>query len=141
MSESIDNFDSYRIPSKKIRRNRKSFFDLKKKRDEPVKLWCTHVQNSIDGCAFGKLTEILLIDKFFCELNDRELESFQSTKTWTLQQLTENLFGHSIDTAWIDSGNAQNENDNDVLTECHEPQLDAVKYETVSISNIYCNCI
>lgn len=93
-------FDScikYKIPSKKIRHNRRLFHGLKKKRNELVNEWLNRVQDRANRCEFEKFSEILLIDKFFCELSDDdEIKSFQGTDTWTLNQLNEHFSCQSI---------------------------------------------
>lgn len=79
----------YKIPSNKIRRNRKLFCGLKKKHDELINAWFIRVQSRINRCEFEKFTEVLLIDKFFCELSDDEIKTFKTTDTWSLKQLNE----------------------------------------------------
>lgn len=137
MSEAIVIFDPYEIPSNKIRRNRKFFYGLKKKRDESIEIWFNCVRSSIDGCEFAKLGEILLVDKFFSEIDNNELKSFKNAKTWSLKQLNEYFVGHEIDTVWVNSGDGSNENETDVRQRGQESQSDAVKCEIVSILKIY----
>lgn len=119
MFETIFDLISYKIPSNKIRNNRKVFYGMKKKRNEIAKIWFNRVQSRINCCEFAKLTEIILIDKFFCELSNNEIKSFQGTETWSLKQLNEYFFGQ-----------------NDV-NECQKSPLVAIKYEAVSTLNIY----
>lgn len=79
----------YKIPSLKVRYNRKIFCGLKKKRNELVNDWFNRVQDRINRCEFENISEVLLIDKFFCELNDDEIKPFLDTDTWSLNQLNE----------------------------------------------------
>lgn len=127
---SVD-FGSYKIPSKNIRKNRKVFYGLKKKRGELIEKWFDRVQSRINCCEFAKLTEILLIDKFFCELGNDELKSFQGSENWSLKQLNEYFFGQNIDTVRISSHLANTESDVD---QCQMSPSEAVKYEIVSLA-------
>lgn len=132
MVEPIVDFDSYQIPSNKIRRNRKVFYGLKKKRGERIKTWFNRIQSRIDCCEFANLAEILSIDKFFCELDSNELKSFQGIEIWSLQQLNAYFFGQNVDTVWINSQHEINENGNDIDQGQKSPS-EAVKYEIVSM--------
>lgn len=133
MIESIVDFDPYKVPSNKIRQNRKVFYGLKKNRGERIKTWFNRVRSRVDCCAFAKLTEILLIDKFLCELGKEEIRSFQNTETWSLKQLNEYFSGRNADTG--KKSHSKN-NDNDV-DQCQEfAPLETVKYEIVSIVKI-----
>lgn len=79
----------YKIPSLKIRYNRRIFCGLRKKRQELTDVWFDRVQDRINRCEFAQFTEVLLIDKFFCELSDDEIKPFLGTDTWSLKQLSE----------------------------------------------------
>lgn len=120
MFEATFDLISYKIPSNEIRHNRKSFYGLKKKRNELAEIWFNRVQSRINDCEFAKLTDIVLLDKFFCELNNDEIKSFQCTEIWSLKQLNDYFFGQ-----------------NDV-NECQMVvPLAAVKHEIVSIAKMY----
>lgn len=132
MDESI--FDSgikYKIPSNKTRRNRSLFHGLKKNRRELIKKWFQRVQSHISHCEFEKLTEILLIDKFFCELNDEEIKSFQGTDTWTLNQLNEYFSCRNIH--FECANEAPNGNDGNQFDDDQPFPFPAIEYEDVSI--------
>lgn len=117
----------YKIPSNQIRRNRKVFYGLKKKRDELINLWFNRVQSHINGCEFGKLTEILFIDKFFCELSNDEINSFQATETWSLKQLKEYSVSQNVNTEYTNSQIANDKN----VDQRQKLLLEAVKNEVV----------
>lgn len=115
----------YKIPSNKIRHNRKIFCGLKKKRDELIDVWFKRVQNRINCCEFAKFAEVLLIDKFFCELSEDEIKSFQGTDTWSLKQLDEYFRSPNINTECTST------NDENVQQTQRLP-LEVVKNEIVS---------
>lgn len=124
----------YKIPSNKIRRNRKLFCGLKKKHDELINVWFNRVQSRINRCEFAKFTEVLLIDKFFCELSDDEIKSFQGTETWSLKQLNEYFSSQNINIECADTHTA-----NDDVGRTQRLPLEVVKHEVVSIvSNSKC---
>lgn len=79
----------YKIPTLKIRYNRKLFCGLRKKRLEHTDVWFDRVHDQINRCEFAQFTEILLVDKFFCELSEDEIQPFLETDTWSLKQLNE----------------------------------------------------
>lgn len=119
----------YKIPSFKIRYNRKVFYGLKKKRDEVMDVWFNRVQNRISCCEFGKLTEIILIDKFFCELSNEEIKSFRGTESWSLNQLKEFSFSQGINTECTNSHITNDKN----VDQRQKLLLEAVKNEVVCI--------
>lgn len=98
MTTSTQNVQPYKIPSPKIRHNRKLFYGLYRKFEEPIEKWLKRVEIRINRCDFAKLTEYFLIDKFVGELNDVEFDVMQSTRrTWSLKQLREYILDERND--------------------------------------------
>lgn len=120
----------YKVPPKEIRLNRRTFYGLQKGRGELIKVWFDRVQSQINCCEFAKLTEVLLIDKFFCELGNDEMKSFQDTETWSLKKLNEYFFDQNVDTAHMHSYDNTNDENND---ESQKSPIEALKFKFVSI--------
>lgn len=89
MADHDCNLYLYTIPSSTILENRKLFYALKRESDERTQTWLKRIQWHINRCAFPKIIEFLLIDKFMCDLNFNELEFTRRIETWTLSQLYE----------------------------------------------------
>lgn len=92
MSNVTENFHLYKLPSPKIRHHRKNFFCMHRKFAEPIGKWLKRIENRINRCDFAKLTEYLLIDKFFSELDKQEMDAVQHKRqSWSLKQLRKYL--------------------------------------------------
>lgn len=109
----------YKIPSLRVRYNRKIFCGLKKKRNELVNDWFNRVQDRINRCEFEKFTEVLLIDKFFCELSDDEIKPYLDTDTWSLKQLDE-YFSSQSSQIIIDTERTNTHIANDGNVDCRQ---------------------
>lgn len=106
MAELDCNLYSYTIPSNTILENRKLFYTMKRERNERTQAWLKRVQWHINRCAFPKIIEFLLIDKFMCELHFNEIEFIRRIETWTLNQLLEYFVDDKIaDGEWVNDAN------------------------------------
>lgn len=92
MAGTASKFNSYRVPSDGIQRNRRVFYGLRRKSDETISQWLNRAQSYISHCEFSTYKEFLLIDRFVCGLNANELESIKNVnKTWTVKQLLKHV--------------------------------------------------
>lgn len=83
----------YKIPSDdSVIENRKLFYSLQRKNSETICKWFNRLQNSIDGCKFGAKNDSYFIDKFFNELNEREIEKLGRAKKWSKAKLKAIIF-------------------------------------------------
>lgn len=93
MLKAMTNLNVYKIPSNKIRQNRKSFLNLHRNDAEPINLWLDRVESAINRCEYPVFAKFLLIDKFVSEINDDEIElmlrSDVRRRTWSYKQLRE----------------------------------------------------
>lgn len=88
MAKSMRTMHSYKMPSPEIRYNRKKFYDLHRRFEEPIEKWLKRIETRINHCDFAEFTEYLLIDKFVGDLNDLEFEVMRNTRlTWSFKQL------------------------------------------------------
>lgn len=85
----------YKPPKKEILKNRKAFYDLKRKKSESTDKWLERIQKCIDCCDFPKFMEFILIDRFVCGLNKTEMEIILKTENWSLKQLLEHFLNQS----------------------------------------------
>lgn len=77
----------YEIPDSTIIEHRIEFYSMHKESTEALEKWLHRVRNSVDYCQFGTLRDFLLMDKFFCELNDDEIQILNNTETWLFNEL------------------------------------------------------
>lgn len=106
MVEVNSNFYLYKVPSIAILENRKQFYALKRETDERTETWLKRIQWHIKRCAFPKIIEFLLIDKFMCELNFNEMDFMRHMEAWTLNQLLEYFADDKIvDGQWMNDAN------------------------------------
>lgn len=93
MLKAMTNLNSYKIPTKKIREQRKIFHDLHRIDDESIELWLNRVESVTNRCEFPVFAKFMLIDKFACELNDDEIELMLQCdvrrRTWSYKQVRE----------------------------------------------------
>lgn len=114
MSNTTENLHFYKIVSPKIRHNRKLFYSLLRKFEEPIEKWLNRIETRINRCDFAKFSEYILLDKFFSELNKEEIDIIGCERqTWTIKQLRQYLWVENIDTAHI-GGNATFSNNRNV---------------------------
>lgn len=92
MSTKPENLHSFKIPTAKNRYYRRAFYGLHRRFEEQIDKWLKRIENRIGLCGFDKLTEYLLLDKFFSELNNDEIAAIQSERqTWSSKKLHEYL--------------------------------------------------
>lgn len=75
MANSVNNLNSYKIPTVEILQNRREFYGLQRKYDDNTTTWLKRIENCIRCCEFPAFVEYLLIDRFVCGLNANELKS------------------------------------------------------------------
>lgn len=109
MVDTVCDWRVYRTPSNEILRNRRTFYGLQRRIQEPVQQWLKRIQTGIRGCEFPKIIEFLLIDRFVCGLNSTELKSIRRVHTWTLKQLMEMFLTQNIESDPIESNSAHDE--------------------------------
>lgn len=133
----MDNVHLYKTPSPKMRHNRKVFYGLHRKFAEPIEKWLKRVENRISRCNFAEFTEFLLIDKFFSELDNSEMDILQSERrTWSIKKLWEYLWVENVDAkpAKDTEGNAPTfDKRNGKSTEI--VSVDLMDYESVCLLN------
>lgn len=96
MVDSVSDWNVYKTPSKQILRNRRAFYGLQRKAQEPVEQWLKRIQSSIRCCEFPSIIEFLLIDRFVCGLNRNELKTIQCVQNWTVNQLIDMFSNQNI---------------------------------------------
>lgn len=89
MVDTVCDWNVYKTPSSEVLRNRRAFYGLQRKSEEPVQQWLKRVQSSIWCCEFPTIIEFLLIDRFVCGLNSKELKTLRRTHSWTAKRLVE----------------------------------------------------
>lgn len=95
MVDTAQKWDLYKAPKDKILENRKAFYGLQRKCNEPTDKWLKRVQNCISRCEFPIFVEFLLIDRFVCALNKTEIGIIRGTDTWSLKKLLECFLDHT----------------------------------------------
>lgn len=89
--------DLYKAPKKEILKNRKAFYELKRRKSESIDKWLQRIQKCIDCCDFPDFVEFLVIDRFVCSLNKAEMEIILNTEAWSLKQLLEHFLNRNGD--------------------------------------------
>lgn len=87
----------YKAPKKEILKNRKAFYELKRRKSETTDKWLQRIKKCIDCCDFPMFIEFLVIDRFVCGLNKTEMEIILNTEAWSLKQLLENFLNRNGD--------------------------------------------
>lgn len=94
----MTDLNAYKMPNKKIREQRKVFYDLHRNDDEPMPLWLNRVEGVSNRCEFPVFAKFMLIDKFVSALNDDEVEMIIQSdvrrRTWSYKQLREYALNH-----------------------------------------------
>lgn len=107
MLKAMTTLNEYKIPSKKIRDQRKIFYDLHRIDDEMSESWLNRVENATNRCEFPVFAKFLLIDKFMCDLTDGEIELILQSdvrrRTWSYKQLRECISNHKNDAPHIET--------------------------------------
>lgn len=137
MLKAMTTLNSYKIPTKKIRDQRKVFYDLHRNDAEPCDLWLKRVESAINRCEFPVFAKFLLIDKFTCELTNDEIEliiqSDVRRRTWSYKQLREFILNHKKDMQNIE---IKTKPDNVVQPNDEVILLNVVKSEPVRIQSL-----
>lgn len=136
MLKAMTNLNSYKIPTQKIRDQRKIFYDLHRNDAEPSDLWLKRVESAINRCEYPVFAKFLLIDKFMCELNADEIEliiqSDVRRRTWSYKQLGECILNCKKVMPHIESNTIP---DNAVQPNDAKIPLDIVKTEPVRVNH------
>lgn len=82
---SLSNF--YQTPTDTVLQHRNAFYSIQKETTEPVVDWFCRIRGAIEHCNFGDLDNFLVIDKFFCGLDDNAKRLLRQTNTWSAEQL------------------------------------------------------
>lgn len=97
MVDSSSSLSLYKVTEHETLKNRRAFYDLRKKFGESMDGWLKRVQICIGVCGFPAIImEFLLIDRFICGLNANEVKTIQYMDTWTLRQLIEYNFDEDV---------------------------------------------
>lgn len=134
MLKAMTDLNAYKIPTKKIRDQRKVFYDLHRNDAEPSDSWLKRVECAVNRCEFPVFAKFLLIDKFMCELTNDEIELILQSdvrrRTWSYKQLREFIFNPRNDVPHIElkTSAATPDNEQPIIP------LDIVKTEPVSQS-------
>lgn len=78
---------SYDTPSMAIFQNRKRFHAIQKSPSESTSTWFKRLQTSIGHCAFSRISDYMLIDKFVSGLSETDFETISQIPTWTIDEL------------------------------------------------------
>lgn len=115
MLKAMTNLNAYKIPSKKIRQNRRMLYDLHRNDDEPIDLWLDRVERGINCCEYPVFAKFLLIDKFMSEISGDEIEmmiqSDARRRTWSYKQLREYILDWNKRIRHIDTNIIPDKND------------------------------
>lgn len=77
----------YKAPSRAAFHCRKIFYSCQREKIESNEKWFRRIEEYVDGCDFGKLSNYMLIDKFLSGLNGDAFERFSQTQTITVEKL------------------------------------------------------
>lgn len=91
---------AYEAPTQSAFRCRRTFYATIKDVTETIGEWFARIQDNINGCDFGELTDVMFIDKFISGLDDDLVSKFTETSTLTAEQslliaLSNNFYIHS----------------------------------------------
>lgn len=81
----------YETPTDSILESRRTFYLTKKEATEPIAEWLCRIRDAIEHCDFGAFSNFLIIDKFFCGLDDDAKRWLRKTKTWSMEQLYQEI--------------------------------------------------
>lgn len=77
----------YQTPTDTVLQHRDAFYSIQKETTETIVDWFSRVRAAVEHCNFGDLAEFLIIDKFFCGLDDDAKRLLRKTNTWSTEQL------------------------------------------------------
>lgn len=129
MVDSVCDWSVYKTPSNEILRNRRAFYGLQRKAQEPVEKWLNRIRSSIRCCEFPTIIEFLLMDRFVCGLNSDELRTLRRVHSWTVKRLEEMYSNQTI------SNDSTKPNlDNSEYVDRNQILADLIKSEVVCYS-------
>lgn len=98
MLKAMTDLNAYKMPTQKIREQRKVFYDLHRNDDESMELWLNRVEGASNRCEFPVFAKFMLIDKFVSALDTDEIEMIIQSdvrrRTWSYKQLREYALNH-----------------------------------------------
>lgn len=99
----------YDTPSMTIFQNRKRFHATQKSPSESTSNWFKRLQNYIEHCAFSRISDYVLIDKFVSGLSETDFETISRIPTWTIDELILVVIGsaHIFDSKPVTEYNRQ----------------------------------
>lgn len=79
----------YQTPTEAVLQHRENFYSTQKEITEPIAEWFYRIRKLvIEHCDYGDdFGNFLIIDKFFCGLDDDTKRLLRKTKTWSADQL------------------------------------------------------
>lgn len=81
----LSNF--YQTPTDTVLQHRNAFYSIQKETTETVANWFCRIRRATEYCDFGDLGDFLVIDKFFCGLDDDAKQLLRQTNTWSAAEL------------------------------------------------------
>lgn len=78
---------SYNTPSRAAFHCRKLFHSCQREHIESNEKWLRRIEEYLNGCEFGTLSDYMLIDKFISGLSDDIVDRFAQTHSITVQEL------------------------------------------------------
>lgn len=104
----ISNFSSYfyETPNDTVLQHRTAFYSIKKENTEPAADWFGRIRSVIEQCDFGNMDNFLIIDKFFCGLDNDTKRLLQKTKVWSVEQLYQTITHPNFTIETKDCGDA-----------------------------------
>lgn len=77
----------YKAPSRAAFHCRQVFYSCQREQIESNEKWFRRIEECVDGCDFGTLSNFMLIDKFLSGLSLDAFEKFCYTQTVTVERL------------------------------------------------------
>lgn len=77
----------YKTPSRAAFYCRQVFYSCQRELVESNEKWFRRIEECVDGCDFGTLSDFMLIDKFISGLNADAFEKFSQMQTLTVERL------------------------------------------------------
>lgn len=76
----------YKTPTEVALLYRKTFYTITKDIEESLDEWFSRIQDNVNYCDFGELSDVMFIDKFISGLNDDLISKFTQNRTLTAEQ-------------------------------------------------------
>lgn len=77
----------YSTPTELAFQSRKIFYTSTKTANETVEEWFHRIQQIVNDCDFGELSDVMLIDKFISGLGGDLLNRFMQASTFTVDEI------------------------------------------------------